>query len=96
MASSPPVAAVLFDLDGALADIAAAMNRVLASVGLPTHPRDGYRGFVAGGARVLVERAIPADVLPRVDEPDPRAALALTLVASRALRGSRRRRTVSR
>ena len=57
--------AVIFDLDGTLADtlddIAFALNRTLERFGLPTHPRDAYRYFVGDGVRVLIERAVPAD-----------------------------------
>ena len=66
--------AILFDLDGtlvdSLADIAAATNRVLASLGLPEHPVDAYRAFVGQGARRLVERALPADRRELLDEAD--------------------------
>ncbi|MCA9624233.1 MAG: HAD family hydrolase [Myxococcales bacterium] len=59
------VDAVIFDLDGTLADtlrdIAQAMDRVLASAGLPTHDEDSYRGFVGRGARVLVQLALPEE-----------------------------------
>jgi phosphoglycolate phosphatase len=57
--------AVLFDLDGTLADtlddIADAVNHALASHGLPTHPRDAYRTLVGEGVDRLVEKAVPAD-----------------------------------
>lgn len=53
--------AVLFDLDGTLvdsvADIAAAMNRVLGRLGLETHSVDAYRHFTGNGAAVLALRA---------------------------------------
>jgi len=66
--------ALIFDLDGTLVDslpgIAASLNRVLATHGLPTHPLEAVRTFIGNGARVLVERAsatrageIPAEVL---------------------------------
>lgn len=55
--------AILFDLDGTLldtlADLAAAMNRVLAAEGLDTHPTDAYRAFVGEGVRALTERVLP-------------------------------------
>lgn len=55
--------AVLFDLDGTLLDtlddIAAAVNRALASLGLPPHPADAYRHFVGEGIVVLAQRALP-------------------------------------
>jgi phosphoglycolate phosphatase len=57
--------AVVFDLDGTLADtledIAAAMNYALARHGLPERPADEYRDLVGEGVRRLVERALPAD-----------------------------------
>jgi len=65
-------AAVIFDLDGTLADtladIAAALDRVLAAAGLPTHPMEAYRAFVGSGARVLVENALGGAHRDRVDE----------------------------
>ena len=57
--------AVVFDMDGTLldtlADLADAMNRVLAEHGFVTHPVDAYRHFVGSGASRLVARALPAD-----------------------------------
>lgn len=62
--------AVVFDMDGTLldtlADLADAMNRVLAQRGFPPHPVDAYRHYVGSGASQLVARALPAD---RQDEP---------------------------
>ncbi len=61
--------AVVFDLDGTLVDtledIAEALNRSLASLGCPTHELAAFRGMIGDGARLLVERALPA---ARVDE----------------------------
>lgn len=58
-------AAVIFDLDGTLADslgdIAAAMNRTLERHGFPVHPPEAYMTFVGEGVRKLVERALPPD-----------------------------------
>lgn len=72
MTTSGAIDAVLFDLDGTLADtlgdIAAAMDRVLRAAGLPAHSRDAYRQFVGSGARVLVERALPVAHQERIDE----------------------------
>lgn len=55
--------AILFDLDGTLldtlADIGAAMNRVLSERGLPAHELNAYLEFIGHGSRVLVERALP-------------------------------------
>jgi len=57
--------AVLFDLDGTLLDtledLADAVNAVLASLGLRTHPLDAYRYFVGDGVETLMRRALPAD-----------------------------------
>lgn len=56
--------AVIFDLDGTLLDtlddIAEATNRVLQSLGYPSHPSDDYRYFVGAGVRALFGRALPA------------------------------------
>jgi len=55
------VKAILFDLDGTLvdtlADLADAVNTVLAENGLPIHDYEAYRRFVGNGAKVLVELA---------------------------------------
>jgi phosphoglycolate phosphatase len=64
--------AVVFDMDGTLLDtledLADAMNRVLASKGLPIHPVESYRFFVGSGAANLVLRTLPADRLELADE----------------------------
>lgn len=56
---------LIFDLDGTLVDslsgIAAALNRALASNGMPPHPLVAVRRFIGNGARILVQRAVPAD-----------------------------------
>jgi len=56
--------AVIFDLDGTLADtlddIAAAMNAVLERRGLPAHERAAYRLMIGQGLRNLVHEALPA------------------------------------
>jgi len=66
---------VLFDLDGTLLDtlddIADASNRSLERHGFPAHPTPAYRYFVGEGARVLVERTLPAPAR----EPDTIARL---------------------
>lgn len=58
---------VVFDLDGTLIDsleeIATATNRTLEAFGYPTHPIDAYKYFAGHGARVLVERAAPKEVV---------------------------------
>ena len=57
--------AVLFDLDGTLADTLAdlsnATNHALAALGCPTHPLAAYRYFVGDGAHQLCARALPAN-----------------------------------
>jgi phosphoglycolate phosphatase len=57
--------AVLFDLDGTLAntlaDLANATNWALTQLGCPTHPVDRYRFMVGDGVRQLCLRALPAD-----------------------------------
>jgi phosphoglycolate phosphatase len=54
--------AVVFDLDGtlinSLPDIAAAMNKVLAAHGLPTHEERAYRLFTGDGAMNLTLRSL--------------------------------------
>jgi len=66
------IRAVLFDLDGtladSLADLANATNRALAQLGCPTHPLESYRHFVGNGARELCARALPANKQNLVDE----------------------------
>lgn len=55
--------AVIFDLDGTLldtlADIAAAVNAALESIGAPTHAVQAYAGMVGYGLRETVSRALP-------------------------------------
>lgn len=59
-----PARAVLFDLDGTLADtledIAGAMNRALLAHGFPARTLDEYRQMIGDGAAVLAARAAPA------------------------------------
>jgi phosphoglycolate phosphatase len=56
--------ALIFDLDGTLADsiadIAEAMNAVLSELSLPAHPQDAYKAFVGEGAENLARRAVRA------------------------------------
>ncbi|MDR1666308.1 MAG: HAD family hydrolase [Bacteroidales bacterium] len=58
-----PFKAVIFDLDGTLADtledIADAMNRTLSVNGYPTHRYDIYRFLVGKGLKNLVTRSLP-------------------------------------
>ena len=64
--------AVLFDLDGTLADtlndLANATNWALAQVGCPPHPVDSYRYKVGDGTRELCARALPADKQELTDQ----------------------------
>lgn len=64
--------AILFDLDGtladSLADLANATNWALAQLGCPTHPLENYRYFVGDGARQLCARALPANRQNLVDD----------------------------
>ncbi len=57
------IKAIIFDLDGTLLntldDLADSMNRVLTSLGHPTHPTDAYRYFVGDGIKKLASRVLP-------------------------------------
>jgi phosphoglycolate phosphatase len=68
----PTPRAVLFDLDGTLADtlndLANATNHALTQLGCPTHPAEKYRHMVGDGARNLLIRALPADRQQQVEE----------------------------
>jgi phosphoglycolate phosphatase len=59
------IQAVIFDLDGTLldtlADIADAVNRMLAARGYPKHTEQDYRWFVGDGSAMLITRALPPD-----------------------------------
>ena len=54
---------VIFDLDGTLlntiADLAAATNQALRTLGFPTHEEKSYLQFVGNGIYKLFERALP-------------------------------------
>jgi phosphoglycolate phosphatase len=56
--------AVIFDLDGTLADtvldLAAALNRTLAELDLPPHPPEAVRTMVGGGLAKLLDRGLAA------------------------------------
>lgn len=56
---------VIFDLDGTLlntiADIAAATNHALRTLGYPTHSEDTIQSFVGNGVSKLLERSLPED-----------------------------------
>lgn len=66
------IKAVLFDLDGTLLntipDIAGALNRSLAALGLPTHPVERCKGFVGSGIREAIRRAAPEGTAPETLE----------------------------
>ncbi len=55
--------AVIFDLDGTLADtledIADTMNRTLVAYGYPVHEYDTYRFYVGNGIKNLVIKSLP-------------------------------------
>lgn len=57
------IKAVLFDLDGTLADsledLAASTNYALETFGFPVHKTNKYKEFVGDGIPKLIERAIP-------------------------------------
>lgn len=59
--------AVVFDLDGTLADslgeIADALNRALSDRGFPTHSLEAYRGMIGEGVENLVTQALPPSAL---------------------------------
>ena len=54
----------LFDMDGTvldtLQDLADSTNAVLEKHGFPTHDIEAVRQFVGNGAKVLIEKAVPA------------------------------------
>lgn len=56
---------LIFDLDGTLVNslqgIADSLNQALTASGLPTHTASAVRGFIGNGARILIQRAVPAD-----------------------------------
>lgn len=82
MNKRPPVAAVLFDLDGTLLDTApdllAAFNDALAREGLPGCPDTELKPYISGGARAMlgywlvktVEQR-PVYDFPQPNTPDP-------------------------
>jgi len=66
--------AVIFDLDGTLADtledIADSMNHVLVDCGFPSHAYESYRFFVGNGLKNLVTQCLPeqARTAPIIDK----------------------------
>ena len=63
--------AFIFDLDGtlidSLADLAEAVNRMLAANGYPTAPLSVFPRYIGDGVKALVSRALPAEALERED-----------------------------
>lgn len=57
------IKAVLFDLDGTLADslidLADGVNRAIASKGFPSHEVEAFKYFVGDGIPKMIERALP-------------------------------------
>lgn len=70
--SRSPFRAVLFDLDGTLADtlatIAGVANFALRQLALPTHPLAAFNRFVGDGITELARRVLPAERLQREPE----------------------------
>ena len=69
--------AVLFDLDGTIIDsapdLAASLNYALSSLGLPTYDLRTIRGWIGGGATLLLQRGLtgqkePSGVDPKLFE----------------------------
>jgi phosphoglycolate phosphatase len=69
--SPPMLQAIIFDLDGTLADtigdIGSAVNSLLAERGYPTHDRAAYKRMVGNGFANLMRRALPEVIAS--DEP---------------------------
>ncbi len=69
---SRPFRAVVFDLDGTLADtlatIAGVANFALRELGLPTHPLPAFNRFVGDGIAKLAERVLPRGHEARLPE----------------------------
>lgn len=59
------IKAVLFDLDGTLADslidLADGVNRALKAKGYPTHEVEAFKYFVGDGIPKMIERALPPE-----------------------------------
>lgn len=72
------IKAVLFDLDGTIADtipaIAEGINIVMRQRGYPEHPDEAVLGFINYGSRELIRSAMPAEL--RTDEDLVSAVLA--------------------
>lgn len=76
---------VMFDLDGTLLDsvpdLAAAVDSMLAQLGLPVAGIERVRDWVGNGARILVERALESQRQGMPVHGDNEAALALFMQA---------------
>ena len=59
------IKAVLFDLDGTLADslidLADGVNRAISQKGFPTHEVEAFKYFVGDGIPKMIERALPEE-----------------------------------
>lgn len=90
--SQPLLQGVIFDLDGTLvdtlADIAAAMNGVLAARGLPVHPTRAYRAMLGLGMRNLVGQALP-EALRKPDQVEACVGEMMTAYGRAPLEASR-------
>ena len=75
MNTSPPVRAVIYDLDGTLidsrGDLADSVNAMLARMGLPPHAPEVIHGFIGEGAERLIRRSLGARHEPRYAEAAP-------------------------
>jgi phosphoglycolate phosphatase len=84
----PRIAAVVFDLDGTLvdsaADLAAAVNAVLAERGRPRLDLRQVRSFIGDGAHRLIERALAATGSAGADERDAALGRFLDIYGSTA------------
>ena len=72
MSALPTPKLIAFDLDGTLVDsvpdLALAVDRMLAELGLPEQGVENVRAWVGNGARQLVRRALAGNMAGQVDE----------------------------
>jgi phosphoglycolate phosphatase len=84
---------VLIDLDGTLMDtapdLAEAVNRMRADLGLPALPLERVAAYVGKGADVLVHRALTDDLAGRAGEEDFARGRALFFAHYHAVNGDR-------
>ena len=87
------VKAVIFDLDGTLADtigdLGGAVNSVLKSRGFPEHSLSTYKRMVGNGFSALMERALPSTLCGDADEVARIAREAARVYADMALATTR-------